>query len=237
MVMKGKLMQKAQERRDAKRLGIDALLFPDFNAKSRLQASRFYGPVVRISGTVDIQWKTWRNSLPAQKTTSRNPEPPVSGYSQNDAVVISSDNESEYGNFDDDQPDTSFPSVKELVRQPTIHRDTESGGLASADKGPDTTSGRGGSNGRELPVSEGADPGNELSSSQQQMTGGQERSPPAPALPRRSPTTGTLRAEQKQPAPVGIRFALVRGKFLSTGTQMPQASRTFRHVPACTRPR
>jgi hypothetical protein len=74
--------------------------------------------------------------------TSRNLESSAIGCSQNDAVVISSDDESEYGdsesdesehgNVDDGQSDTSFPSVDELLHQPTKHKDAASGSVASA---------------------------------------------------------------------------------------------------------
>jgi len=39
---------------------------------------------------------------------------PSAGASQNDVLLISSDDESDYGHFEEDQSDTSFPSLGEL---------------------------------------------------------------------------------------------------------------------------
>lgn len=63
--------------------------------------------------------------------TRRNLAPVMTGSSQNDAVMISSDEESDYGDLDDGQSDTSFPSVDEL-RQRTIHEVAKPGSVASA---------------------------------------------------------------------------------------------------------
>ena len=79
--------------------------------------------------------------------TSRESSAP--GCSQNDAVLISSDDESEYGDsvsdesehgnderehgdVDDGQSDTSFPSVDELLHQSTNHKDAASSSVVSA---------------------------------------------------------------------------------------------------------
>lgn len=67
------------------------------------------------------------------KPTRRHLEPSITGCSQNDAVVISSDDESDYSDLDGGQSDTSFPSVDEL-RQPANHKVAASGSVASASK-------------------------------------------------------------------------------------------------------
>ncbi|KAK0702719.1 hypothetical protein B0H67DRAFT_650083 [Lasiosphaeris hirsuta] len=75
----------------------------------------------------------------ASEPKRRNLEPPAIGYTQSVTVVISSDDESEHGDFDDGQSDTFFPSIGELIRQSSKHKDAESGSVASA--GLNTTSG------------------------------------------------------------------------------------------------
>ncbi len=64
----------------------------------------------------------------------RGPKPdcPGAGSSQDCAVLISSDDESDYGDFDDGQSDTSFPSVDELLRQYVKRQDVETGSVAGA---------------------------------------------------------------------------------------------------------
>jgi len=54
-----------------------------------------------------------------QETTRRNLASVMTRSSQNNAFMISSDEESDYGDLDDGQSDTSFQSIDEL-RQPAI---------------------------------------------------------------------------------------------------------------------
>jgi hypothetical protein len=48
------------------------------------------------------------------KTPQHDPRPSTTGASQDDAVLISSDDETTYSDFDDGQSDTSFPPFEEI---------------------------------------------------------------------------------------------------------------------------
>ncbi|KAK3933813.1 hypothetical protein QBC46DRAFT_454591 [Diplogelasinospora grovesii] len=142
----------------------------------------------------------------APEQDTHDPRRGTAGASRDDAVLISSDDESDYGELDDGQSDTSFPPIEELL--PARRKDVESGSVADADKSFNATSGAGGdSDAIEPSITEEADPDDEIASSQQQQARGLRRSPAPPsiqALPRPSSASpGPLQAEQEQPIPAG----------------------------------
>ncbi|KAB5526499.1 hypothetical protein GE09DRAFT_1065063 [Coniochaeta sp. 2T2.1] len=114
--------------------------------------------------------------------TAANPEPrsqnfyagngkTSAGASQDDALLISSDNESDYGHFEDDQSDT-FPSIGELPL-PSRHQDDQRFSATSSASGDSDT--------KESSVTDGADSDNETVSSWQQQRRGLEHPPAAPS--------------------------------------------------------
>ncbi|KAK3936241.1 hypothetical protein QBC46DRAFT_461601 [Diplogelasinospora grovesii] len=93
------------------------------------------------------------------------------GASRDDAFLISSDDESNYSHLDEDQSDTSFPSIWEL---PLLARrgDNQSFSAASGASGD--------SDAKEPSVTDGADPDDGIASGWQQQTRGLEHSPAPP---------------------------------------------------------
>ncbi|RYP49032.1 hypothetical protein DL768_005172 [Monosporascus sp. mg162] len=126
------------------------------------------------------------------------------GDSSDDVVLVSSNNESDYGDLDDDLSDIYFPPSKELC-QPARRDNVEPGNVAgAADTSINATSGDDG-NTKELLVTDGADPDDRSAPSQQQQTRGLERSPAppsAPALPQPSSSPGVMQVEEDQPVPI-----------------------------------
>ncbi|KAK3935037.1 hypothetical protein QBC46DRAFT_59056 [Diplogelasinospora grovesii] len=114
------------------------------------------------------------------KTPQHDPRPSATGASQDDAVLISSDDETTYSDFDDGQSDTSFPPFKEIPL-PSRRNDLKSSTIA-CDTSFTATSGASGDRDAVQPsVTEGADPDDEIALSRQQQTCGLERSPAPPS--------------------------------------------------------
>ncbi len=74
------------------------------------------------------------------KPWGQKPDRSAAGSSQDYAVLISSDDESDYGDLDDGQSDTSFPSIDELLHQSAKRQDVESGSVAGAGTYPNSPS-------------------------------------------------------------------------------------------------
>ncbi|RYO98912.1 hypothetical protein DL764_006968 [Monosporascus ibericus] len=125
----------------------------------------------------------------------------LTGSSQDDPVLISSDDESDYGDLDDATSVTSFPPIEELYRRA---RPEHSGSSIVAGAGNcfNATSGASGDKDAKLPsVADVAD-SETLSSPQQERYGLQfsPTPPSSPILPRRSPVSpGTLQTGRDQP--------------------------------------
>lgn len=68
------------------------------------------------------------------KTPRRDTYDPRRGVprTSDDAVLISSDDESDSRDLDDGRSDTSFPPIEELLRQPARRTDVESSSLSGA---------------------------------------------------------------------------------------------------------
>lgn len=70
-----------------------------------------------------------------------NPRRSTAGASQDDAILVSSDDESDWGDLEDSESDISFPPIEELF-QTAKRRDSESGSAAGAGIYLNTPSGR-----------------------------------------------------------------------------------------------
>ncbi|KAJ9137713.1 hypothetical protein NKR23_g8944 [Pleurostoma richardsiae] len=134
----------------------------------------------------------------------------VAGASQDEALVISSDDESTYSDLDDDESDASLPPIEELAL-PARREEVGFGSVADAGKDFISPLDDGRDDGAvERPVSdEPHSRGRTGSSHQRQACGlGRSHDPPAvAALSRRSSASagsaGALQAEQGLPIPAG----------------------------------
>ncbi|RYP70704.1 hypothetical protein DL771_005308 [Monosporascus sp. 5C6A] len=119
-----------------------------------------------------------------------------------DVGLISNNNESDYGDLDDDLSDIYFPPMEELCR-PARRDNVESGNVDGAvDNSINATSGDDG-NTKELLVTDGADPDDRSASSQQQQTRGLERSPAPPSVPSTAATIVFARGYAGGAGPAG----------------------------------
>ncbi|RYP64826.1 hypothetical protein DL771_008606 [Monosporascus sp. 5C6A] len=126
-----------------------------------------------------------RGSKTPQHDTD-DPQRGAGGASQDDAVLISSDGESDYGDLDDGISDI-FPSIEELLA--AGRKDVEPGSVAGIDKSLSATPGAvGNSDAVEPSFTEGANTDDEVVST----------------LPRPSSASpGPLQVEQNRPIPAG----------------------------------
>ncbi|KAB5581218.1 hypothetical protein GE09DRAFT_1213625 [Coniochaeta sp. 2T2.1] len=112
---------------------------------------------------------------------THDPQRGAGGASQDDAVLISTDDESDYGDLDDGTSDISFPPIEELLLA-AGRKHIETGSVAGVDRSLSVTPGVGGnSDAVEPSVTEGANPDDEVAPSQQQQTPDLQRSPALPS--------------------------------------------------------
>lgn len=141
---------------------------------------------------------------------TQDPQYGAVGISEDYPVLISSDDESDWGDLDNSDSDTSFPPIEELIRTPE-RGGIESGGAAgAADESFYAALGTGGDSDAADPSATGkADLDEKIASSRQPQSCGLQRSPApasAPASAQLSPASpGPLQVdvEQDQPIPAG----------------------------------
>ncbi|KAI1379273.1 hypothetical protein F4677DRAFT_363085 [Hypoxylon crocopeplum] len=125
----------------------------------------------------------------------------VTEFAQADAIQISSDSDSDYGDYDGSKSDTLLPLGALFPR--AVCEDTESGSPAGPDQSPDDRLRAGGGVPVETAATEKTDSVGEISSTQQQQLGTIQCSPissSSPALPRPLSTClGLPQAEQNRP--------------------------------------
>ncbi|KAJ9138013.1 hypothetical protein NKR19_g7999 [Coniochaeta hoffmannii] len=129
------------------------------------------------------------------------PQRGAGSASQDNALLISSDDESDYDDLDDGKCDISLPPIEELLRA-AGRKYAEPGNVAGVDKSFSASPGGGGnSDAIEPSVTEGSNPDGDVASSQQPQIFHLQRSPAppsAPALPRPlSASPGPLQVEQE----------------------------------------
>ncbi|RYO76171.1 hypothetical protein DL764_010303 [Monosporascus ibericus] len=109
-----------------------------------LDTQRFFNPsgVVnpepqRYASVASFEASSGRQTPPQREDEAHDPQPSAAGTSKDDAILISDDDDSDYGDFDDGQSDVSFPPVHKLL--PSANRmAVESNDIT--DPGPNRTS-------------------------------------------------------------------------------------------------
>ncbi|RYP19501.1 hypothetical protein DL767_009640 [Monosporascus sp. MG133] len=69
----------------------------------------------RYASVVSFEASSGRQTSPQREDEAYDPQPSAAGASKDDAILISDDDDSDYGDCDDSQSDVSFPPIDELL--------------------------------------------------------------------------------------------------------------------------
>ncbi|KAJ9161134.1 hypothetical protein NKR19_g2534 [Coniochaeta hoffmannii] len=129
------------------------------------------------------------------KTLQHDSRHSATGASQDDAFLISSDDESDYDYSDEDQFNTTFPSISELGVAAGCS-DSKCSSIAGDQSFIAASGASGDSDAKEPSVTDGVDADDEIASGWQQQTPGLER-PSAPPRPSASPEPFQAECDQQ----------------------------------------
>ncbi|RYP18334.1 hypothetical protein DL767_009854 [Monosporascus sp. MG133] len=87
-----------------------------FNTETFFNPSGVVDPEPRrYVSVVSFEASSGRQTSPQREDEAHGPQPRAAGASKDDAILISDDDDSDYGDCDDGQSDVSFPPIHELL--------------------------------------------------------------------------------------------------------------------------